>query len=100
MSFFIGYALSLFGREQDSLSHVLVSEPFENNRDFFYPSQSPKTIFSPAGEPLDVSTAKVMLADIPLIRLRSGLPDASLPARPDTVKPCRQLRARWCRCIH
>lgn len=76
MSFFIGYALSLFGREQDSLSHVLVSEPFENNRDFFYPSQSPKTIFSPAGEPLDVSTAKVMLADIPLIRLRSGLPDA------------------------
>lgn len=35
MSFFVGYALSLFGRSQDRLSHVLVSEPYENNRDFF-----------------------------------------------------------------
>lgn len=81
MSFFVGYALSLFGREQDSLSHVLVSEPFENNRDFFYPSQSPKIIYTSSGEPLDVSDAKIMLADIPLVRLREGLPDALVTGR-------------------
>ena len=31
MGFYIGYALSLFGRPQDKLSHVLVTEGFENN---------------------------------------------------------------------
>ena len=36
MGFYLGYALSLFGRPQDRLSHVLVSEPFESSYDFFY----------------------------------------------------------------
>lgn len=35
MTFFLGYAMSLFGRTQDRLSHVLVSEPYENLPDFF-----------------------------------------------------------------
>lgn len=78
MGFFIGYALSLFGRVQDRLTHVLVSEPFENNRDFFYPTQSPREIFNARGEPLDASQAKVMLAEIPFVRLREGLPDSLL----------------------
>ncbi len=78
MSFFIGYALSLFGRPQDRLSHVLVTEPFENNRDFFYPSQTPRIIFTPNGEPLDASAAKVSMADIPFVRLRDGLPESLL----------------------
>lgn len=78
MSFFSGYALSLFGRKQDSLSHVLVSEPFENNRDFFYPTQTPRIIFNASGKPLDASTACVSLADIPFVRLREGLPDSLL----------------------
>ncbi len=78
MSFFVGYALSLFGRVQDSLSHVLVSEPFENNRDFFYPTQFPRTIFNSAGEPLDASLAQIAMADIPFVRLREGLPEALL----------------------
>lgn len=37
MGFFVGYALSLFGRAQDRLSHVLVSDPFESLTDFYYP---------------------------------------------------------------
>ncbi len=40
MSFYAGYALSLYGRLQDRLSHVLVSEPFQN-REFFYPPPEP-----------------------------------------------------------
>ena len=37
MGFFAGYAMSLFARPRDSVSHVLVNDPFEANRDFFYP---------------------------------------------------------------
>ena len=73
MGFFLGYALSLFARPQDKLSHVLVSEPFENNKDFFYPSQQSKLIITAEGRALDASQAKVMLAEIPLVHLRSGL---------------------------
>ena len=81
MGFFAGYALSLFGRSQDRLSHVLVSEPFENNRDFYYPAQSPREIFTQSGEPLDASSARVMLADIPFVRLREGLSEELLNGR-------------------
>ena len=37
MGFYVGYALSLFGRAQDRLSHVLVPPPYESRKDFFYP---------------------------------------------------------------
>ena len=37
MGFFMGYALSLYGREQDSLSHVLVDAQYENLPSFYYP---------------------------------------------------------------
>ena len=73
MGFFAGYALSLFGRPQDRLSHVLVSEPFESNKDFFYPSPEERIILAANGSPLDQRTARVMLADIPFVRLRVGL---------------------------
>ncbi|MBF0804285.1 MULTISPECIES: CRISPR-associated ring nuclease Csm6 [unclassified Neisseria] len=43
MGFYIGYALSLFGRRQDKLSHVLVEEAFEQRREFFL-SAAPKRV--------------------------------------------------------
>ena len=43
MGFYAGYALSLYGRAQDTMSHVLVEERFEVVKDFFYPT--PKTYF-------------------------------------------------------
>jgi hypothetical protein len=75
MGFYLGYALSLFGRPQDRLSHVLVSSPFETNASFFYPSPTPKVIFAnlPDQRPLDASVAEVTLANIPFVRLRDGL---------------------------
>ena len=73
MGFFLGYALSIFGRQQDRMSHVLVSEPYENNKDFFYPTQTPREIYQSDGSPLDASKAKVSLAEIPFIKLRAGL---------------------------
>lgn len=73
MGFLVGYALSIFGREQDKLSHVLASEPFENNRDFYYPTLDSRIIVAPNGTELNTSEASVGLAEIPFIRLRTGL---------------------------
>lgn len=78
MGFLLGYVFSLFARPQDALSHVLVSEPFENHPDFFYPPPVPGKLAGRDGSLLDVSQAKVMLAVIPLVHLRSGLPSALL----------------------
>jgi CRISPR-associated protein (TIGR02584 family) len=76
MGFFMGYAMSLWGRPQDRLSHVLVSTPFEARPEFFYPTPEPCVIpaRNPGQDPLDASTAKVWLGDIPFVRLRSLLP--------------------------
>lgn len=76
MGFYAGYALSLYGRPQDRLSHVLVSPPFESNPEFFYPPPRARIIYTPgpASRPLDASRASVWLAEIPFVRLRGGLP--------------------------
>lgn len=76
MGFFVGYALSLFGREQDRLSHVLVSEPYEGLRDFFYPAPNERIIYTRGDLPVDASKARVWLAEIPFVRMREGIPEA------------------------
>ncbi len=77
MGFYLGYALSLYGRPQDRLSHVLVSPPFESHPDFYYPTRSSRVIYTlDAGKrPVDTRDARVTLANIPFVRLRHGLPD-------------------------
>jgi CRISPR-associated protein (TIGR02584 family) len=75
MGFFAGYALSLFARPQDRLSHVLVQEPYESHPEFYYPTPRQKVIQLRDGRgTLDAAAASVWLADIPLVRLRGGLP--------------------------
>jgi len=74
MGYYLGYALSLFGREQDRLSHVLVGEPFESSWDFFYPTPASRIITTRDNKLADTATAQVTLADIPFVSLRHGLP--------------------------
>jgi len=83
LGFFAGYALSLFGRPQDRLTHVLVNAPFESHPNFFYPTPYPEVIYGlpPDPRPLDSRDAIVTLADIPFVRLRHGLPDSLLKGR-------------------
>lgn len=76
MGFYLGYAFSLFARPQDRLSHVLVSAPFESHPEFFYPPKSPRRLAARDGNHIDTADAEVMLAEIPFVRLRHGLPDA------------------------
>ena len=78
MGFFLGYALSLFGRSQDRLSHVLVNEPFESLREFYFPPAEPRVLHTAAGRPIHTADAQVLLAEIPFVRLRDGLPREAL----------------------
>ncbi len=75
MGFYAGYALSLFGRPQDRLSHVLVENGFESAQGFFFPTRKQNVIASPGQTPLDAAKAKVVLAEIPFVRLRQELPN-------------------------
>jgi CRISPR-associated protein (TIGR02584 family) len=74
MGFYLGYALSLYGRPQDRLSHVLVSDPFENSIDFFYPTPYSRVLQTRDGKLADTAMAEVTLAEIPFVSLRHGLP--------------------------
>lgn len=78
MGFFLGYALSLFGRPQDRLSHVLVNGPFESLRDFYFPPAESRVLHTGEGRPIHTANAKVLLAEIPYVRLRDGLPREAL----------------------
>ena len=78
MGFFIGYALTLFGRPQDRLSHVLVSAPFESSYQFFYPTPYSRVIEAGNRQLADTAAAQVTLANIPFVSLRHGLPEKLL----------------------
>lgn len=74
VSYYLGYALSLFGRKQDHLYHVIVSHDFEADNEFFYPNSVPTFITDRKGKKLNTQDAEVYLANIPYVRLRQGLP--------------------------
>lgn len=74
MSFYMGHAFSLLAEPQDTLSHVLVNEPFENTRvPFFYPTPNPTTLHwtDHAGKEHSISTgvADVKLAELSVLKL-------------------------------
>lgn len=110
MGFYLGYALSLYGRAQDRLSHVLVSEPFESSYDFFYPTPYSRVIQVRDGQLVDTVNAEVTLAAIPFVSLRHGLPAALLAgtasfndsvaaARAALAAPCLQINLRQRRIV-
>ncbi len=66
MGYYLGYALSLYGRPQDRLSHVLVSEPYETNRDFYYPTPHDHPIHSLRGDKL--ITVNARNAELPPVK--------------------------------
>ncbi|MCM8579322.1 CRISPR-associated ring nuclease Csm6 [Accumulibacter sp.] len=96
MGFFLGYALSLYGRPQDKLSHVLVSEPFEGSLGFYYPTPASHVLEMPGGRLVDSAQAQITLAELPFVSLRHGLPEALLTGRAsynETVEAARHALA-------
>ncbi|MBP7548587.1 MAG: TIGR02584 family CRISPR-associated protein [Corallincola sp.] len=84
MTFYLGYAMSLFGRHQDRLTHVLVNKRCYEGASFWFPSLARdhryvkdvkgEFIRDEFGNPADASQAEITLADIPFIRHRAELP--------------------------
>lgn len=73
MSFYMGNAMSLLGREQDMLSHVFINEEFEFCDQFFYPTKQDNYIEVKKGNrtlSLNTRDAEVTLAEIPFVRMR------------------------------
>lgn len=83
MGFYAGYALSLYGRNQDRLSHVLVAADYESHPQFYYPTPYSQVIYAndASRKPLDTQQAEVMLAEIPFVRLRHGLDQTLLQGK-------------------
>ncbi|MCI0541673.1 MAG: CRISPR-associated ring nuclease Csm6 [Verrucomicrobiales bacterium] len=80
MGVYLTAAMQLFGRPQDQLSHVLVSEDFETHPEFYYIPPVPQDLDiqdRKTGQATWMSTAQaqIHLASIPFIRLRRILGD-------------------------
>ncbi|MBA6390494.1 TIGR02584 family CRISPR-associated protein [Colwellia sp. BRX10-3] len=74
MAFYLGYAMSLLGRPQDTLSHVFVNDEFEFVKDFYYPTKTTNWITGKFGKgELDTSQAQITLAEIPFVRMRQSV---------------------------
>ncbi len=90
MSFYMGQAFSLVAENDDKLSHVLVSPPFERIGDFYFPTLPKKMhTYKEKDRSTEVvveksvcsSTAKISLADVAVLKLgamwEENLPDAA-----------------------
>lgn len=73
MGFYAGYALSLHGRAQDRMSHVLVDNNFENIQDFYYPTPNASYVTDRNDNAWDASKARIWLAEIPFVRMKDGI---------------------------
>ena len=70
-------AMSLLGRPQDRLTHVLVSEPFEDPGlapRFYFPTQPDTLHQHRTGAVHKGEAARILLADAPFVRLRELFP--------------------------
>ncbi len=63
--------LTLAGRETDRLTHVLVNEPFETAREFYFPGQPGGPVQDRDKRDCDPAQARVELADVPFVPLRN-----------------------------
>lgn len=73
MGFYAGYALSLHGRAQDRMSHVLADEKYENIQGFYYPTPHTFYVTDRDGRVWDAHKSQVWLAEIPFVRMKSAI---------------------------
>jgi CRISPR-associated protein (TIGR02584 family) len=81
MGFFMGYAMSLFGRPQDALYHVMTAPEWERVRDFFYIPREPQMMTSTDGREMSTADARIELAEIPFLRLRHSVKEPILQSK-------------------
>jgi CRISPR-associated protein (TIGR02584 family) len=65
-------AVSLIGRENDLITHVLVNPPFDSLSGFFYPAQPQCPLHdASSGRVYEATQAEITLADVPFVPLRN-----------------------------
>lgn len=79
MSFYAGYALSLYARASDELSQVLVNDELSGHPEFYYPPPKNRLLLVPDEQGLfDTSKAEIVMGRVPFVRLRQHLPEDML----------------------
>lgn len=90
-------AMSLIGKEDDRVTHVLVSERFETVRGFYYPDQPLQHLETTAPgqspEAVEARDAEIELADIPFVPLRNKFAELNEPRRTFAGLVARYSRA-------
>ena len=81
MGFFMGYAMSLFGRPQDALYHVMTPPEWERMTEFFYIPRVPTMMRNADGREISTTNARIELAEIPFLRLRQSVKEPILQAK-------------------
>lgn len=82
MSCQLGYAMTLFGRECDRLTHVLIRPTaFEHVPTFFYPPSRPMMLPDRSGVLRDTGEVAIDLAEIPFLSVRGFLDDDTLSGK-------------------
>ena len=82
MSYLMGSVMSILGRRDDELTHVLVDPRYEaidtekSGGQFFYRTKNSRTFYTRQGEKLDGAAAEVELSSIPFIRMGHFLKDS------------------------
>ena len=74
MSALLYACFSLIGRDTDRLTHVLVSEPFDQLREFNFPTQPGGSLKHRDGTAHDPAAARIEIADVPFVPLRYLFP--------------------------
>ncbi|MBR8842767.1 CRISPR-associated ring nuclease Csm6 [Pseudoalteromonas sp. JC3] len=90
MAFHVGYAMTLYGRLEDTLNHVFVSEEFARTN-FYYPTLESQFVSDGTGGFPDAKEAEITLSNVPYLQMRESLPqrlfDESLTFN-DAVRIC------------
>lgn len=95
MTYYLGANMSLYGRPQDRMSHVLVTSGYENHPQFFYTSPHSRPIApSRDNETRDAKDGQVMLAEVPFVRMTDGeVPPALLKQKLSYSEVVRCMQA-------
>ncbi|SFF47473.1 CRISPR-associated protein, Csx6 family [Fontimonas thermophila] len=92
MGYYLGTAMALYGRAQDSLSHVLISAPFDTLPEFYFPQPGLKLAL-PGGGTVDTGSAQVDLVDLPFVRMGAD-PNGTSRRTPPSFSETVARRAR------
>ena len=85
-------AVTLIGREDDLITHVLVDPPYETLPGFFFPAQPACPLLDGRGRAHEPGAARIQLAEVPFVPLRNRFKE--LDAMPGSFLHLRDTLAQ------